>query len=82
MCSLSSISSSSFLLYLGNVYISDTNNHRVRKLTVSTGVISTVAGSSTSGSYGGDNGQATAATLNQPMDVAVDSAGLLAFTKN
>ncbi len=64
------------------MYISDTNNHRVRKLTASTGVISTVAGSSTSGSYSGDNSQATAATLYFPSDIALDSAGLLAFTKN
>ena len=57
------------------MYIADNNNHRVRKLTVSTGVISTVAGSSTSGGYSGDNGQGTAATLNLPSDVAVDSTG-------
>jgi len=51
------------------------NNHRIRKVTVSTGIITTIAGSSTSGSYSGDNGQATSAALNGPTGVAVDSAG-------
>ncbi len=63
---------------IGNVYIADTNNHRIRKLTVSTGVISTIAGIgtlSTTGSYSGDNGAATSAALNNPQGVAVDSSG-------
>ena len=38
-------------------------------------VITTVAGSSTSGSYSGDNGQATSAYLYDPRGVAVDSSG-------
>ncbi len=37
--------------------------------------ITTIAGSSTSGSYSGDGGQATAATLNAPSGVAIDSSG-------
>ncbi len=41
----------------------------------SIGIITTIAGSSTSGSYSGDNGQATAATLNTPYGVDVDAAG-------
>ena len=50
----------------------------VRKVTISTGVISTVAGTgSTSGGYNGDNIQATAAMLNFPCDVVLDSAGNL-----
>ena len=61
--------------YLGNVYIGDQNNNRVRKVTVSTGIITTIAGSSTSGSYSGDNGQATSATLNYPVVVTLDSSG-------
>jgi trimeric autotransporter adhesin len=59
----------------GNLYIADTNNYRVRKVT-SGGVISTVAGNGTSG-YSGDNGPSTAARLNSPYDVAVDSSGNL-----
>ncbi len=46
----------------------------IRKITVSTGIISTVAGTgSTSGGYNGDNIQATAATLYYPDDVVLDS---------
>jgi len=59
----------------GNVYIADTYNHRIRKITISTGIITLIAGSTTSGSYSGDNGQATAAALNVPTTIAVDSSG-------
>ena len=63
------------LFTIGNVYIADMVNNRIRKLTVSTGIISTIAGSSTSGSFSGDNGAATSATLNYPQGVALDSSG-------
>ncbi len=56
------------------MYIADSDNHRVRKVTVSTGIITTIAGTGTS-SYSGDNGQATSATLNNPAAVALDSSG-------
>jgi sugar lactone lactonase YvrE len=58
----------------GNLYIADTNNHRIRK--VSNGVITTVAGTGSQG-YNGDNGPATSAKLASPQGVAVDSAGNL-----
>jgi sugar lactone lactonase YvrE len=58
----------------GNVYIADQNNHRIRKVAAGNGVITTVAGSGTLGSSG-DNGPATAARLNFPAGVAVDSGG-------
>ena len=58
----------------GNVYIADTDNHRVRKVTISTGIITTIAGTGAS-SYSGDNGPATSATLYYPFGVALDSAG-------
>jgi sugar lactone lactonase YvrE len=58
---------------LGNLYISDTGNHRVRRVSP-TGVITTIAGDGTSGSSG-DGGAATAAQLNSPRGLAVDSAG-------
>jgi trimeric autotransporter adhesin len=58
----------------GNLYIADTQNHRVRK--VSGGTISTVAGSGTAG-FGGDGGAAGSAQLNLPFGVAVDAAGNL-----
>ncbi len=63
-------------IVIGNVYIADQNNNRIRKVTVSTGIITTIAGSNTSGSYSGDNGQATAATLYSPSGVAVDASGI------
>jgi len=63
----------------GDLYIADTNNHRVRK--VSNGVITTVAGTGTVG-FGGDNGLATSAQLGYPQGVAVDSAGNLYIADN
>jgi hypothetical protein len=57
----------------GNLYIADTNNNRIRK--VSNGAMTTVAGNGTAG-YSGD-GQATSAQLNYPGGVAVDAAGNL-----
>ncbi len=43
-------------------------------MTVSTGIITTIGGSG-SGSYSGDNGAATSATLNKPYGVALDASG-------
>jgi hypothetical protein len=60
------------------VFIADTNNHRIRKVTISTGIITTLAGIGT-GSYSGDNGQATSAALNYPAGVAVDTSGRTQF---
>ncbi len=57
-----------------NVYIADTNNHRIRVVSAATGLISTIAGTGTA-SYSGDNGPATSATLNYPYDIAIDSSG-------
>ncbi len=59
----------------GNLYIADTFNNRVRK--VSNGVITTVAGG---GSSLGDNGLAISAQLYFPGGVVVDSAGNLYIT--
>ncbi|MFF4225094.1 RICIN domain-containing protein [Streptomyces abikoensis] len=59
----------------GAVYIADQGNHRVRKVAVD-GSISTVAGAGVAG-FSGDGGQATAARLNTPLGVAVDSTGTL-----
>ena len=58
----------------GNVYIADQNNHRIRKVTAATGLISTIAGNGTAG-VAGDGAAATAAQLNYPNGVAVDPAG-------
>jgi uncharacterized protein (TIGR03437 family) len=58
----------------GNLYIADSNNNRIRK--VSNGIITTVAGNGTAG-YSGDNGPATSARLDGPAYVSVDRAGNL-----
>ncbi|HTX38472.1 MAG TPA: IPT/TIG domain-containing protein [Bryobacteraceae bacterium] len=57
----------------GNVYIADSENHRIRKVTPA-GIITTVAGNGTGG-YSGDGGPAVDAELNRPWSVAVDSVG-------
>ncbi len=59
----------------GNLYISDSGNHRVRKISAA-GTISTVAGAGVAG-FSGDGGLATNALLNEPSGVAVDAAGNL-----
>jgi len=59
----------------GNLYIADTSNNRVRKMTPA-GVLSTVAGTGTTG-FSGDGAAATAAQLAFPRGVAVDAAGNL-----
>ncbi len=64
------------LYHLGNVFIGDRYNHRVRLVTVSTGIITTYAGTGT-GSYSGDNGPATSAGLYQPLGITLDSAGIV-----
>jgi trimeric autotransporter adhesin len=58
----------------GNLYISDSGNSRIRKVT--NGVIATVAGNGTTG-FSGDNGPATSAQLAFPLGLAMDSAGNL-----
>ncbi len=57
------------------MYIGDESNQRIRKVTVSTGVISTIAGSSTSAGFSGDGGAAISATLSRPKGVVLDSVG-------
>ncbi len=59
---------------LGNLYISDQVNNRIRKV-ATTGIISTIAGYTTTGGYSGDGGQATAAGLNDPDGVCFDASG-------
>ncbi len=60
------------------MYISDTGNHRVRKIMASTSVITTIAGTGSAG-YSGDNGQATAASILHPQGINLDIAGNVYF---
>ena len=55
----------------GNLYFSDTFNHRIRRVDARTGIITTCAGSGEAG-YSGDGGPAVGARLNEPYGIAVD----------
>ena len=57
----------------GNVYFSDNNNNRIRKVNTS-GIISTIAGNGTAG-YSGDGSAATTAEFNSPTALAIDGSG-------
>lgn len=60
----------------GDIYIADTENHAVRRLDLTTGTVSTVAGTGEQG-FDGEGGPATDALLYRPFGVEVDSDGLL-----
>ena len=58
----------------GNLYVADTENHRVRKVDAESGIITTFAGTGEEG-FAGDGGPATEAKLDWPSGVALDSQG-------
>jgi DNA-binding beta-propeller fold protein YncE len=58
----------------GNLYFSDTFNHRIRRVDARSGTIATIAGCGEAG-YSGDGGAAAGARLNEPYGIAVDNAG-------
>ena len=60
----------------GNLFIADTQNHRIRRVDFLTGIITTVAGNGVGG-FSGDGGPATATALWNPSGVAIDGAGNL-----
>jgi sugar lactone lactonase YvrE len=59
----------------GNLYIADTANYRIRKITPA-GIITTIAGNG-QGGFSGDGGSAVSAQLGGPWDMVVDSSGNL-----
>jgi sugar lactone lactonase YvrE len=65
--------------HAGNLYISDSADHRIRKVAAGSGVITTLAGTGAEGSTSmcGDGGPASSATLSEPYGLALDSAGNL-----
>ncbi len=67
----------------GDLFIADMDNYRIREVNKATGVITTIAGNGTLG-FSGDGGLATAAELNTPQGIAVDSSGdvFIADTNN
>jgi len=63
-----------------NIYFADDDNNVIRKINVTTGIITTIAGNgygagTTDGAYSGDGGPATAAELSRPESVAIDTNG-------
>jgi len=62
---------------IGNVYIGDENNFRIRKVDTA-GIITTIAGNGTLG-YSGDGGQATAAVIGYAQGITGDTAGNIYF---
>lgn len=64
--------------HAGNLYISDQRNHRVRKVDGVTNIVTTFAGSASSG-HAGDGGPATDATLSNPTYITADAAGNIIF---
>ncbi len=62
----------------GNIFFSDRLNHCIRKINAA-GIISTIAGDGIAG-FSGDGGPATAARLNQPVDLTFDATGNLYFS--
>ena len=65
----------------GNLYIADSTNNRIRKVTAATGIISTVAGNGTPG-FSGDGGLATSAMLSNPEQAAMDGSGNIYIADN
>ena len=59
---------------IGNVYVSDSTNNVIRKITVLTGIITTHVGMGTY-SFSGDGGVATSATLSGPYGIYIDNSG-------
>jgi uncharacterized protein (TIGR03437 family) len=57
----------------GNIYIADTNNNRIRRVSAATGIITTVAGTGRSG-YTGNGGSSTSAQLSFPRGILVDAS--------
>ncbi|KAA6458371.1 hypothetical protein DYQ86_20885, partial [Acidobacteria bacterium AB60] len=78
LATLAQLSEPSYLAFdsTGDLYISDPIAAVIRKVTISTGVITTFAGNSTAFLLG-DNGPATAALLTYPQGIAFDAAGNL-----
>jgi hypothetical protein len=74
--SLSSPSALAISQVTGVLYIADTGNNRIRAVNLSTGIITTAAGSGSAG-YSGDGGPATSAQISSPSSISLDSSGEL-----
>jgi hypothetical protein len=57
-----------------DIYVTDSENHRIRKVNIATRMVTTIAGTGVAG-YSGDNGPALSAQFNLPTDLALSKAG-------
>lgn len=64
----------------GWLYVTEVDNHRLRRIDLASGRVETVAGTGEQG-YSGDGGPATQATLDEPYEVRFDSAGNIYFVE-
>ena len=64
----------------GALYVCEVGSHRVRRVDLKTGAITTVAGTGRKG-YSGDGGLAAAAELNEPYEIRFDSSGNMLFVE-
>ncbi len=65
----------------GNVYIADADNNRIRRVAVSTGIITTIAGTGAA-KDSGDGGPAINASVSRPTGIVADGAGDLYFSSS
>ena len=63
-----------------NLYVADSNNHTIRKIEISSGIVSTVAG--TAGSAGSDNGTGASARFNVPLGLALDATNGILYVSD
>ena len=59
----------------GNIFIADADNHRIRKVTAATGIITTIVNAAGIAAYAGDGGAATSARIDWPTGLCVKSTG-------
>jgi sugar lactone lactonase YvrE len=64
----------------GNMYVCDVNDHTIRKVNLTTGIITTIAGIHGVGGFTGDGGAATSARINYPANIIFDPSGNLYFS--
>jgi len=62
-----------------NLYVTDSNNRKIRQIVIATGVVSTLAGN---GGYGATDGTGTAATFNWPTGITTDGVNLYVADQN
>jgi uncharacterized alkaline shock family protein YloU len=63
-----------------NLFVADTSNHTIRKIVISTGVVTTIAG--TAGTYGSTDGTGTSARFILPNDITTDGTNLFVADSN